>query len=217
MFTFKGGRIAALMAGVIFAPQHGVAADTAVGTIKACYYSAECTYTKAAGFSGVVDGPAFEFTNSSKSTITGATFIIIGNKPLNVAKDAYHIGTIAPGGRRIIVVGGTNDHHVHPSTSFFHFIGKGDALDTSDDGPDANTIKFEFKGTIGSSAVTSGVIVTGATAGPSKDGTVASINFLGGPNNADGPCNDCFAPKVIGTITETTAAPVAPLADGLSR
>jgi hypothetical protein len=30
---------------------------------------------------------------------------------------------------------------------------------------------------------------------------VSRINFLGGPDNADGPCNDCVGPFQIGTLT----------------
>jgi hypothetical protein len=30
---------------------------------------------------------------------------------------------------------------------------------------------------------------------------VSSLNFLGGPGNADGPCNDCYGSKVIANIT----------------
>jgi hypothetical protein len=157
-------------------------AQTVVGTVTACYYSAECTYTSAAGFSGVVDGPA-------------------ASKKLGVVRDTYKIGKILPGGSAVIVVGASNDGQSRPNTTyFFYYNGPQDARDTSDVGPNASAIVFKFAGKLDGAAVTSGRIVTGASAGPSVDGTVALLNFLGGPGNADGPCNDCFAPKVIANI-----------------
>lgn len=65
---------------------------------------------------------------------------------------------------------------------------------------DAESIKFTISGKMGQNGVSSGTILTGATAGPSNDGTVEHLNFLGGPDNADGPCNDCFGPKKIAVL-----------------
>jgi hypothetical protein len=181
-------------------------AATTVGTITACYYSAECTYADINGLTGTVDGPAFLFTNTGTSAITGASFAIAASKKLNIKADSYRIGTIAAGKSAVIVVGASNDKKTRPAGLFFYYNGPTDPTDTSDNGVDADTIVFTFKGKIGTTAVTSGKIVTGASAGPSADGSVAKLNFLGGPGNADGPCNDCFAPKVIANITTVTTA-----------
>jgi hypothetical protein len=204
-------------------------AQSSVGTVTVCYYSAECNYAnisaiihtpsagQAARDSGEhlgrpgyaptgtatpVDAPAFQFTNTSASVIKDATFGIVANKKLGVPHDVFHIGKIAAGASVTIVPGASNDKKVHPTGGFFTFSSPGNPLDTSDSGPDDNTIVFEFNGKIGAQKVTSGRIVVGHFVIEATDGTVAKINFLGGPGNADAPCNDCYAPKVIASITD---------------
>jgi len=194
--------------GLIMASPHARATTVTYGTITACYYSIECTYVSAAGLSGVVDGPAFEFTNTSDVTITNASFAVAANKTAGITADSFKIGKIKPGASFVIVVGVSNDKKVRASTKFFYYSGS--PTDTSDENIDSNSVAFSFHGTVGTAKVISGKIVTGATAGPSADGTVSLLNFLGGPGNADGPCNDCFTPKQIGTIHSVPVTSAVP-------
>ena len=178
----------------------GAAAQTVVGTISVCYYAPNCTYTESIGLTPPVDSPAFLITNTSESTITNARFTIKANAANEVAKDSFKIGKLKPGHSVVIVPqysndGGTN----HPPGALFFFTGS--PLDTSESGPDANNNKFIFTGSMGALTVSSGIIEPKATVGPSNDATVSKINFLGGPANADGPCNDCVGPFQIGTLT----------------
>lgn len=175
------------------------AAGATVGTITACYFSAECTYTKPLSLTPPVDAPAFRITNSGSQDITDAKFTVLADKKAGLKKDTFVIGKIRAGKSVVIVPGFSDDHRKHASGAFFAFLDS--PLDTSDANYDANSIKFLFTGKSSAGAVSSGKILTGATAGPSKDGTVKDLNFLGGPNNDDGPCEDCFAPKEIGTLT----------------
>jgi hypothetical protein len=48
--------------------------------------------------------------------------------------------------------------------------------------------------------VLSGVFTPAATRGPTNDGVIADMNFLGGPGNNDGPCSNCFGPKIVAFI-----------------
>jgi len=209
----------------LIAMAHQAAAQTSFGTVTVCYFSAECTFANIPGIvhppneaqklrdsgehqgahpltSGTpVDAPAFQFTNTGTKAIRDATLTIEKSKSLNIVQDTFHIGTIKPGKSFVIVPGASNDKKTHPSGGFFTFSSPGTPLDTSDSGPDDSSIAFKFAGKVGSTAVTSGIIEPGTSAGPSADGTVAVLNFLGGPGNADGPCNDCFASKVIASIT----------------
>ena len=186
-------------------------AATAVGTISVCYYSAECTYA-----GGVVDAPVFLFTNTSGAAITGARFAIAKSTKLSIVADKFVLGTIKAGASAVIVTGLSNDKKNHPAGGFFAAVGG--PKDTSDGGPDADSIVFTFSGKSGTAQVTSGKIKVGTSAGPSKDGTVAHLNFLGGPANGDGPCGDCFASTVIATLSvaPTQTLPAA-LIDGLSK
>ncbi len=140
------------------------------------------------------------------AAITGASFAIAPNGKLGVALDIFHIGTIKPGASFVIVPGASNDKKVHKPGGFFVYASPGNPLDTSDSGPNANTLKFTFTGKIGKQAVTSGPIIPGKSLSKSVDGTVASLNFLGGPGNADGPCNDCYASKLVAQITIPAAS-----------
>jgi hypothetical protein len=210
-------------------------AQTVVGTVTVCYYSAECSFANIAGIvhapdeaqklrdsgehqgvlaasatgSAPVDAPAFQFTNTGTVAITGANFAIAPNSKLGVALDVFHIGTIKPGASFVIVPGASNDKKVHKPGAFFTYSSPGNPLDTSDSGPNANNLKFTFTGKIGTQSVTSGGIQPGKSLSKAADGTVASLNFLGGPGNADGPCNDCYAAKVVAQITESAASTAA--------
>jgi hypothetical protein len=212
--------------GLAATPSH---AQTQLGTITACYYSTKCPFAanavdppakvrmaqavrdsgehlgnpdhQAATTSAPIDAPAFEIRNTGTAKITDATFTMFADKAENVPADTYHIGGIPAGKFVVIVPGNSNDKKTHPSSGIFYFRGLGDPLDTSDSAPDSNSVIFVFNGKIGTTSVTSGKIVVGHSAGKSGDGTVASLNFLGGPGNADGPCGDCFDPKVIATIS----------------
>jgi len=181
-------------------------AQTAVGTINACYYSAECAYSATTSLTPPTDGPAFQFTNTGTLPIKNAKFTVKPLKKISLVGDHYSIGTIAPGASVAIIVGASDDKKKHPTGGFFTFIGPSSPYDTSDANLDSDGIEFVFTGKVGTSAVSSGVIVTGATAGPSVDGSVAKLNFLGGPGNADGPCNDCFGSTQIGTISTVVRA-----------
>ncbi len=209
-----------------------VAKGQTVGTVSVCYYSTECSYADipgivrdpneaqklrdsgehqgghrplATGSSAQVDAPAFEFTNTGTQSITEATFSIAVNKKLGVTHDVFHIGSIKPGSSFAIVPGASNDKKAHPAGSFFTYSSPGTPLDTSDSGPNDNALKFTFVGHVGKQKVTSGVITPGASLIASPDGTVAAINFLGGPGNADGPCNDCYPSAMIANITVAPA------------
>lgn len=217
-----------LLAGLVVLGANPVAlAQTVVGTVTVCYYSTQCGFADLPGLPPApnnealrdmgehpaarlnstsikpVDGPAFEFTNTGTETITGGTLVIEANKTLGIVYDSFCMGKIEPGASVVVVPGFSNDKRKHPATSFFLY--KGSPLDTSDSGPNSNAVEFIFNGTVGGQAVTSGKIVTGASAGPSADGTVKLINFLGGPGNADAPCSDCVAPVVVANIS--TKAP----------
>jgi hypothetical protein len=212
------------------------AAQTIIGTVTVCYFSTECGFAnipgivhdpneaqkwrdagehqgghRSIGSATVppVDAPAFEFTNTGKATITGAIFEIGANAKLGIVHDVFHIGKLKAGASVVVVPGASNDKKTHPSGSFFSYSSPGNPLDTSDTGPDDNAIKFAFNGKIGTKSVSSGYFEPGQSMSPSVDGTVASLNFLGGPGNADGPCNDCYAAKVVANITTATtnAAP----------
>ncbi len=204
-------------------------AQTAVGTISVCYYSTKCAYAanavdppakvrmaQAVRDSGEhqgatkpaaavktyepIDAPAFQIVNTGTLAITDAYLTMLADTAESVPRDTYHIGTIKPGRKVTIVPGNSNDKKTHPSTGLFYFRGLGDPLDTSDAAPNANAVTLVFTGKIGTQAVTSGKIVASASVAPSADGTVAALNFLGGPGNSDGPCGDCVDPEIIGTI-----------------
>lgn len=203
-------------------------AQTVVGTVTVCYYSPECGFATVPGHThgpnaeqrardkgehpgthrvtgsyAPVDAPAFEFTNAGSEAITGARFEILENTKLGIAGDVFKIGKIRPGASFTIIPGLSNDKMTHPAGGFFVYTD--DALDTSDSGPDANQIKFIFYGKVGTTDVSSGKISVGASVAPSTDHSVSAINFLGGPGNADGPCDDCVAPKVIAQISTETS------------
>jgi hypothetical protein len=232
-----GNNVGAALAGLALASfAHCASAQTVVGTVTVCYYSAECGFANIPGLvhapdeaqklrdsgehQGVVsvsttgatpvDAPAFQFTNTSATAITDAKFSISPNAKAGVALDVFHIGTIKPGASFVIVPGASNDKKVHKAGAFFAYSSPGNPLDTSDSGPNANNLKFTFAGKIGTQSVSSGGFEPGQSLSKSVDGTVGSLNFLGGPGNADGPCNDCYAMKVVATLVATPAAVVPP-------
>ncbi len=205
-------------------------AQTALGTISVCYYSPKCAYaadavdppakvrmaqavrdsgehqgeaakpSPAAKTYAPIDAPAFQIANTGTLAITDAYLTMLADTAESVPRDAYRIGTIKPGRRVTIVPGNSNDKRTHPPTGLFYFRGLGDPLDTSDAVPNANAVTLVFTGKIGTQSVTSGRIVAGASVAPSADGTVAALNFLGGPGNSDGPCGDCVDSEVVGMI-----------------
>ena len=82
-----------------------VRAQTTVGTIYACYYSAECTYSTNGTVTAPVDGPAFQINNTGTQAITAASLTIMKSIKPAVATDHYNIGTIKPGASAVIIVG----------------------------------------------------------------------------------------------------------------
>ncbi len=160
------------------------------GTIQACYF---CSNNFG---QGLQDGPIFVITNTGTTPITGAVL-----KILSPMSDSFSIGTIAAGATAFVIPGLSNDGAT--GHNFFAYIGS--ANDTSDNGEDADTTQFEFTGVQGQASVDSGIFTPAATISPSNDGTIASINFLGGPD--DGACNDCFGPKQVATLNVTSGSP----------
>jgi hypothetical protein len=191
------------------------------GNVTVCYYTPNCTFPIVASglvnplsqpqrdgdhptaitpaSSAVVDGPAFQITNTGTAPMTSVKLKILANASLGVKEDIFTIGTISPGNSFVVIPGLSNDGKKRKSSLFFYYSGS--ALDTSDSGPNANAITFEVNGIVNGKGVTTGDMEAGTTVGPSNDKTVSAINFLGGPGNADGPCNDCVGPIVIGTIS----------------
>jgi len=160
-----------------------------VGSVQACY---NCSHNF--GAIGVVDGPTFLIANTSGFALTNVNFAAdIGGATF----DTFLVGTIPAGGSAILEPGVSADGGAH--TGFFQVLGS--ARDTSDSGPSVGTTKFEINGLLNGASVDTGIFTPDATAGLSPDGTIASENFLGGGPSSDGPCNDCFGPKVIATLS----------------
>jgi len=155
------------------------------GTITVCYYCANNL-----GISPTADGPVFVIQNSATSAITGATLSIV---PPSGAMDSFLIGTIGPGSSFVLTPGVSNDH----GTGHTFFAVTGSLLDTSDSGPNADTTQFRLIGSEGGNSVDTGIFTPAATRSLSNDGTT-TLNFLG---NEDGPCNNCFGPKVVATLS----------------
>ena len=140
-----------------------------------------------------LDGPVFVIENTSGSDITDGVLSIGPGR----VTDSFHVGTVPAGGRVFVAPGVSGDG----STRHTFFRVTGSLLDTSENGPNENDTQFEFTGMVNAAPVDSGVFTPMATRGPSNDDTVTDINFLGGPGNADGPCNDCFGPKVVAILS----------------
>jgi hypothetical protein len=165
-------------------------AQTSVGNIEVCY---NCSFDD----HGVLDGPIFFIHNTSGSSITNGVLKI---GPGGATTDFFNVGTIAAGATAAVEPGLSNDGG--SGHTFFQF--NEEILDTSDVGPNGDDTQFEFTGLQGSKKVDSGVFTPAATKGRSLDGTVSSINFLGGPGNADGPCNNCFDKTVASLFIPST-------------
>ena len=149
---------------------------------------------------GIVDGPAFVIQNTSNAAITGGV-LSIGPGGVSIP-DSFDIGTVAADSYVVIVPGLSNDGQTHPGGGFF--ANTGQALDTSDSGPNGNNVQFEFTGLQNGVSVDSGVFTPAATFGPSEDDTT-SLNFLGGPGDADGPCTNCFGPDIVANLIGASA------------
>ena len=155
-----------------------------VGQIQVCYFC-----TNSFGINPAEDGPTFIIQNTSAVAITNGVLTL---GPTG-GSDSFNVGTVAAGANFILMPGITNDGGV--GHTFFAFTGT--ILDTSDVGPNADSTQFRFTGLQGALAVDSSVFIPATTRRLSNDGTVV-INFLG---LEDGPCNDCFGPGVVATLT----------------
>jgi hypothetical protein len=165
-----------------------------VGNIEVCYY---CSHNFDS--LGILDGPTFEINNTSATAITNATFTANG--------DTYNVGTIAASSSVILRPGVSNDGGSHSG----FWIVTGGILDTSDLGPDSNTLQFQLTGLFGILTADTGVFTPATSVQAlSNDGLASSINFLGGPGNTDGPCNDCYGPDIVALINvaDATATPL---------
>ncbi|MGP0072167.1 MAG: PEP-CTERM sorting domain-containing protein [Bryobacteraceae bacterium] len=199
-------RFALSAAGIILIA--GAAAASEVGDIGVFYNSTAPT-TCPAGLTdlcaannsvGVQDGPVFVFQNTSSTAITDGVLTIVG-------VDFFDVGTIPADSYVVVEPGISNDGQSHGSNNFFTVTGT--VFDTSDFFPSLNSTEFEFTGLQGSTQIVSsdicGVIAEpiftpACTAGEANDGTVSNLNFLGGPGNNDGPCNNCFGPKIVADL-----------------
>jgi uncharacterized protein (TIGR03437 family) len=161
---------------------------------------------------GTQDGPVFVFVNTSSTPITNAVITIVG-------VDFFDVGTIPANSSVNVIPGISNDGQNHGSDNFFTFTGS--IYDSSDDFSSLNSTQFKFTGQQGGTQIESvdvcGVIAApiftpACTAGVSNDGTVPNINFLGGPGDNDGPCDNCFGPQIVallGSFASTSASPIS--------
>jgi hypothetical protein len=180
-------------------------AGNAVGDIQVVY-NAPSTFDFNGSFNGsfngapigILDGPVFIIQNTSGTAITNGV-LSIGVGGDNATADSFSLGTI-PAESYVAVGPGLSNDGASGHT-FFTYTGS--LLDTSDVGPTSNSVPFSFTGLEGGNTVLTGTFTPGATAGPSNDGTVTNppLNFLGGPGNNDGPCNNCFGPKIVADIS----------------
>jgi autotransporter-associated beta strand protein len=145
-----------------------------------------------------LDGTVFVIENTSGVAITGGVLSI---NPPDDRPDSFHVGTIPAHGRAIVEPGISDDG----GTNHTFFAHTGSLLDESERGPNSDNTQFEFTGTAGGSPIDTGIFTPAATRGPSNDGLSQSINFLG---NEDGPSFNCFGPKVVATLTGTSAISV---------
>jgi hypothetical protein len=181
MFVSVAFGIALLSAGLVAKSN-----ATSVGDIQAVYYA-----PNPFGISPTTDGPAFVFENTSTQNVTNAVFTIgVGGD--NGTPDSFNVGTIPAGGYVVVIPGESDDGGSH---TFFAFTGLPN--DTSDNGPNSDSVPFSFTGLLGGvTSVSTGTFTPGATRRLSNDGTI-SINFLG---NQDQPCFNCFGPVVVADI-----------------
>jgi hypothetical protein len=167
-----------------------------VGDIQA-FYNSSSNFGQ-----GVLDGVVFVIQNTSGAPITNGVFSLVGT-------DSFNVGTIAAGGQSILIPGASNDGG--SSHTFFSFTGA--IVDESDLGPNGDNTEFSFTGQQGGTMVESfdlsgtlapGIFTPNFTKGLSNDATISVINFLGGGPQSDGPCNNCFGPKIVADINTPT-------------
>jgi hypothetical protein len=189
------GRVAATVACLAFALEQFAEAGTIVGEVQAVY-NAPNGFQFNGSPVGVIDGPAFLIENTSGADITSVVF--------TVESDSLRVGTIAAHSSIVVIPGLSTDGQTH--AGFFKNLGA--ALDTSDSGPNGDGVQFQLTGLQGAVGVDSGVFTPGATAGPSNDGTISHINFLGGGSpDTDVACNNCFGPKVVAELVLQPGVP----------
>lgn len=193
----RGSRISRVIAiyGVLLIAS-AAQAGSVVGDIQVVY-NAPSTFLFDGSPLGILDGPAFVVENTSSLAITDG-ILSIGVGDDNSVADSFKIGTIAGDSYVVIVPGLSNDGAIHPAGGFFTYMGA--IRDSSDVGPSGDGVPFLFTGLQTGIAADTGIFTPAATQGLSNDGTVPNINFLGGPGNNDGPCNNCFGPKVVAEI-----------------
>jgi uncharacterized protein (TIGR03437 family) len=158
---------------------------------------------------GVQDGPVFVFVNTSGTPITNGVLTIVG-------VDFFDVGTIAANSSVIVIPGVSNDGQNHGSDNFFTVTGG--IYDSSDLFPSLNSTPFKFTGQQGAAQIQSAdicgvvpapIFTPACTAGLSNDGTTTGINFLGGPGDNDGSCDNCFGPAIVallGTFTSSSTS-----------
>jgi hypothetical protein len=175
-----------------------------VGDIQAFYFVPTSQSSLVTSLFALQDGPVFVIQNTSASPITNGVLSILVSGDNTIA-DSYNVGTIAAGANVYVAPGLTNDGGFHPAGGFFVFTGG--SLDTSDSGPSSNAIQFQFSGFQGGFAVLSGGFTPATSLAPANDNTIASMSFLGGPGNNDGPCNNCYGPHIIATLATPSSVP----------
>ena len=168
-----------------------------IGYIEACYYCSNA-WTFNGALLGLQDGPVFMIENVTGHDITNVTFTANG--------DSLNVGTVAANNSVVLIPGVSNDGG--SGHSFWNTTGS--ILDTSDFGPDADTLPFDLSGGWNAQFADTGVFTPGPSKSPANDGTVPSINFLGGPDNVDAPCFDCYGPEVVATISLQTGPTPTP-------
>ena len=157
---------------------------------------------------GAQDGPVFVIVNTSSVPITNAVLTVVG-------VDSFNVGTVAANSSVTVVPGVTKDGQNHGSSNFFTVTGG--IYDTSENFPSLNSTQFKFSGQQGSTQIQSvdicGIVAApfftpACTAGPSNDGTITTppLNFLGGPGDNDGPCNNCFGPAIVASLSTVTSS-----------
>jgi hypothetical protein len=170
-------------------------AGQVVGDIQVVYYAPNSFNFTGGPLPSTLDAPAFIIENTSSSDIlSGVLSIGVGDD--NHVADSFNVGTIAAHSYTVIVPGFSNDGATHPSGGLFAHTGS--PLDTSESGPHGDNVPFSFTATTNGHSASTGTFTPAATAGPSNDGNVSHINFLGANDDS---CNNCFGPKVVAQIS----------------
>lgn len=186
--TRRVALIAVILSSGLVAQSNG----TTVGDIQVVYNA-----SNPFGISANTDGPAFVIENFGAAITNGVLSIGVGGD--NATADAFSVGTIPHNSFVVVEPGVSNDGG--SGHTFFAFLGS--VLDTSDSGPNSDTVPFKFTGLLGALSVNSGTFTPAATRALSNDGTI-SINFLG---NQDPPCNNCFGPTVVAYLNTPSTVP----------